>query len=126
MRISDWSSDVFSSDLVVSVSGTSNIRELQQLNGKRHLNIKVVPVKDHTEAFLMVQTDRAAAFVMDDVILAGFVSNAKETADYTISDEVLSVHPYAFLFRRAAPEFKQVGDEAFDAVLQSKNMNGNY
>src|SRR3546814_710289 len=102
------------------------MRELQQLNGKRHLNIKVVPVKDHTEAFLMVQTDRAAAFVMDDVILAGFVSNAKEPADYTISDEVLSVQPYAFMVRRGDPEFKKVVDDALAAVFKSKEMNGIY
>src|SRR3546814_15852229 len=70
----------------------------------------------------MVQTDRAAAFVMDAVILAGFVSNAKEPADYTISDEVLSVQPYAFMVRRGDPEFKNVVDDALAASSEERRV----
>lgn len=111
---------------VASVAGTSNIRELQELNGARNLNIRVVPVKDHAEAFLMVQTDRAVAFVMDDVILAGFVSNAKNPADYAISDEVLSVQPYGFMVRRGDPEFKKVVDGALSSIFKSDEMASIY
>lgn len=111
---------------VVSVAGTSNIKELQELNGKRGLNIKVIPVKDHAEAFLMVQTDRAAAFVMDDVILAGFVSNAKAPSDYVISHESLSVQPYGFMVRRGDPAFKKVVDDALASVFKSSEMSTIY
>lgn len=111
---------------VASVAGTSNIKELQELNGARNLNMKVMPVKDHAEAFLMVQTDRAAAFVMDDVILAGFVSNAKNPADYAISDEMLSVQPYGFMVRKGDPEFKKVVDDALSSVFKSPEMPAFY
>jgi glutamate/aspartate transport system substrate-binding protein len=111
---------------VASVAGTSNIRELQELSGARNLNIKVIPVKDHAEAFLMVQTDRAAAFVMDDVILAGFVSNAKNPAEYEISDEVLSVQPYGFMVRKGDPAFKKIVDDALSSVFKSKEMASIY
>ena len=70
---------------VVSVSGTTNIKQLVELNLARNLGINILAVKDHAEAFLTVETDRAAAFVMDDVILAGFVSGSKDPSDYRIS-----------------------------------------
>lgn len=111
---------------VASVAGTSNIRELQELSGARALNIRVIAVKDHAEAFLMVETDRAAAFVMDDVILAGYVSNAKDPSEYEISKEVLSVQPYGFMVSRGDPAFKNVVDDALASVFKSKEMNAIY
>src|SRR6266404_4230259 len=55
---------------VTSTSGTTNIRQLTEANAGRNLGINIIPAKDHAEAFLLVETDRAAAFVMDDVLLA--------------------------------------------------------
>ena len=64
---------------VVSTSGTTNIVQLNEVNAARKLGINVVAAKDHAEAFLMVETDRAAAFVMDDVILSSFVAASKDS-----------------------------------------------
>ena len=55
---------------VVSTSGTTNIKQLTEANAARNLGINIIPAKDHAEAFLMVETDRAVAFVMDDILLA--------------------------------------------------------
>ena len=55
---------------VVSTSGTTNIKQLNEANAARNLGINIIPAKDHAEAFLMVETDRAVAFVMDDILLA--------------------------------------------------------
>src|SRR3954463_1515827 len=55
---------------VVSTSGTTNIKQLTEANAARNLNVNIIPAKDHAEAFLMVETDRAVAFVMDDILLA--------------------------------------------------------
>jgi glutamate/aspartate transport system substrate-binding protein len=46
------------------------------------------------EAFLMVETGRAAAFVMDDILLYSLVAGSKSPQDYTISVDALSVEPY--------------------------------
>jgi len=54
---------------VVSTSGTTNIKQLTEANAARNLNVNIIPAKDHAEAFLMVETDRAVAFVMDDILL---------------------------------------------------------
>jgi len=111
---------------VVSVSGTSNIKQLQELNGQRNLNLNISAVKDHAEAFLTVETDRAAAFVMDDVILAAFVSNAKDPGAFAISSTPLSLEPYAFMMRKDDPDFKRVVDGALSAVYSSGKINSIY
>lgn len=111
---------------VVSVSGTSNIRQLAELNTARKLGLNILAVKDHAEAFLAVETDRAVAFVMDDVILAGFVSGAKDPSIYAISDEGLSVEPYAFMVRRDDPAFKAVVDGAIAEVFRSGQIAAIY
>ena len=55
---------------MVSASGTTNIKQLNKANTERNLGIKIMPAKDNAEAFLMVETDRAVAYVMDDILLA--------------------------------------------------------
>ena len=67
---------------VVSTAGTTNIKQLTEANGARSLNINIIPAKDHAEAFLMVETDRAVAFVMDDILLASLVAGSKAPDDY--------------------------------------------
>lgn len=111
---------------VVSVSGTSNIKQLAELNGQRSLNMNISAVKDHAEAFLTVETDRAVAFVMDDVILAGFISNAKEPAAYVISPTPLSLEPYAFMMRKDDPAFKKTVDTALASVFSNGKINAIY
>jgi glutamate/aspartate transport system substrate-binding protein len=75
---------------VVSTSGTTNIRQLTQANTARGLNITIIPAKDSPEAFLMVETDRAVAFVMDDILLAALVAGSKAPDDYVISKDAFS------------------------------------
>jgi glutamate/aspartate transport system substrate-binding protein len=81
---------------VVSTSGTTNIKQLTEANAARNLGISIIPAKDHAEAFLMVETDRAVAFVMDDILLASLVAGSKDD-----------------------PAFKKVVDAATAALYQS-------
>ena len=67
---------------VVSTSGTTNIKQLTEANAARNLNINIIPAKDHAEAFLMVETDRAVAFVMDDILLSSLVAGSKDPSAY--------------------------------------------
>src|SRR6201988_3254324 len=67
---------------VVSTSGTTNIKQLNEANSARNLVINIIPAKDHAEAFLIVETDRAAAFVMDDILLASLVAGSKPPGEY--------------------------------------------
>ena len=105
---------------VVSTSGSTNIRQLNEANAARKLGINILTAKDHAEAFLLVETDRAAAFVMDDVLLAGFVASSKDPAAYVISTEAFSMpEPYAIMLRRDDAPFKALVDATTAALYGS-------
>lgn len=108
---------------VVSTSGTTNIKQLTEVNAQRSLGITIVPAKDHAEAFLMVETDRAAAFVMDDILLSSLVASSKDPAAYVISDDAFSKpEPYGIMLRRDDPAFKAVVDKATAGLYQSPEI----
>ena len=105
---------------MVSTAGTTNIKQLTEANAARNLNINIIPAKDHAEAFLMVETDRAVAFVMDDILLASLVAGSKEPDSYLISKDAFSKpEPYGIMLRKDDPAFKKVVDGATAALYQS-------
>jgi glutamate/aspartate transport system substrate-binding protein len=105
---------------VVSTSGTTNIKQLNEANAARGLNINIIPAKDHAEAFLMVESDRAVAFVMDDILLASFVASSKDPSAYVISTDAFSKpEPYGIMVRKDDAPFKKVVDAATAALYQS-------
>ncbi|MBV9560562.1 MAG: amino acid ABC transporter substrate-binding protein [Bradyrhizobium sp.] len=105
---------------VVSTAGTTNIKQLTEANAARHLNANIIPAKDHAEAFLMVETDRAVAFVMDDILLASLVAGSKDPSAYVISSDAFSTpEPYGIMLRRDDPAFKKVVDAATAAIYSS-------
>ena len=105
---------------VVSTSGTTNIKQLTEASAARNLGVNIIPAKDHAEAFLMVETDRAVAFVMDDILLAAFVAGAKDPDTYVISKDAFSKpEPCGIMLRKDDPAFKKVVDGATAALYQS-------
>src|SRR3978361_1130446 len=105
---------------VASTSGTTNIKQLTEANAARNLGINIIPAKDHAEAFLMVETDRAVAFVMDDILLASFVAGSKDPDAYVISTDAFSKpEPHRIMLRKDDPAFKKVVDGATAALYQS-------
>ncbi|HLJ00016.1 MAG TPA: amino acid ABC transporter substrate-binding protein [Bradyrhizobium sp.] len=105
---------------VVATSGTSNIKQLIEANAARNLGINVIHAKDHAEAFLMVENDRAAAFVMDDILLAAFAVGSKNPEAYAISTDAFSKpEPCSIMLRKDDPAFKKVVDAATAALYQS-------
>jgi glutamate/aspartate transport system substrate-binding protein len=111
---------------LVSTSGTSNLKQVTQLNGERNLGMNIMAAKDHAEAFLMVETGRATAFAMDDILLASLAASSKSPADYTITKEALSVEPYGIMLRREDPQFKKAVDTAIENVMKSGEINKIY
>lgn len=111
---------------VVSTSGTSNLKQLTTLNTDQNLGINIITAKDHGEAFLTVETGRAVAFVMDDILLASQAANSKSPSDYQISKEALSVEPYGIMLRKDDPAFKAAVDKAISTVLTSGDINRIY
>jgi glutamate/aspartate transport system substrate-binding protein len=112
---------------VASTSGTTNIKQLNDVNNERKLGINVVPANGHAEAFLMVETGRAVAFVMDDILLASLVASSKSPGDYRISEDAFSLpEPYAIMLRRDDPAFKAVVDAATASLYKSPEIGTIY
>ena len=105
---------------VVSSAGTTNIKQLTEANAARNLNISIIPAKEHEESFLMVETDRAAAVVLDDVLLASFVAGSKDPGAYVMSKDAFSKpEPYGIMLRKDDPAFKKVVDAATAVLFTS-------
>ena len=105
---------------VASSSGTTNIKQLTEANAARNLGINIIPAKEHAESFLMVETDRAVATVLDDILLASFVAGSKDPGAYVISRDAFSKpEPYGITMRKDDPAFKKVADAATAALYKS-------
>jgi glutamate/aspartate transport system substrate-binding protein len=111
---------------VVSTSGTTNIKQITELNTSKNLGLTILTAKDHAESFLMVETGRAVAFVMDDILLYSLVASSKTPSDWVISADALSVEPYGIMLRKDDPSFKKVVDDAMTKVYKSGEINTIY
>ena len=111
---------------IVSTSGSTNIKQATELNAARNLGMNIMAAKDHAEAFLMVETGRAVAFVMDDILLYSLVATAKTPADYVVSAEALSTEPYGIMLRRDDPSFKALVDRTVGGLMQSGEIEKIY
>ena len=111
---------------IVSTAGTTNIKQITELNTEKNLGLTILPAKDHAEAFLMVETGRAAAFVMDDILLAGQIANARNPADYRILPESLRQEPYSMMLRKGDAPFKALVDRAVGAAMKSGEIEKIY
>lgn len=118
--------DDLKGNTIVSTSGTTNIKQINEIGAQRHLDLNIIAAKDHAEAFLMVETDRAAAFVMDDILLYSLVATSKSPDDYVISPDALSIEPYGIMLRREDPAFKKVVDDEMMTTYKSGAINAIY
>lgn len=111
---------------VVATAGSSNIRQITALNAQRKYGMRIAPARDFAEGFLMMSTDRAAAFFLDDITLSGLVANAKTPDEFVISKEPLSVEPYALMMRKDDPAFKKFVDDVLQTTFSSGAINSIY
>ena len=111
---------------VVTTAGTTSERYLRQYNEEKKLNIKIIPAKDHGEAFLLLQNGNAQAFMMDDVLLAGEKAKAKDPAKWEIVGEPQSHEIYGCMVRKNDAAFKNLVDDALKATYASGEINQLY
>ncbi|MGW1421028.1 amino acid ABC transporter substrate-binding protein [Bradyrhizobium manausense] len=111
---------------VVSTIGSTNLKQISELNTQRQLGLTILAAKDNGEAFRMLESDRAAAFVMDDILLYSRMANSENPGAYIVSEEALSVEPYGIMLRRDDPAFKKVVDDALAVVYRSGEIQKIY
>lgn len=104
---------------LASTTGTTNVAVLRAYNAQKNLGINLVYGKDHDESMLLVEGDRAVAFGMDDILLYGWIANAKNPSEWEVVGEALQVEPYAPMVRKDDPEFKKIVDDVIIGMMKS-------
>ena len=104
---------------VATTTGTTSVQTLRKNERASGIDFKEVFGKDHSDSFLLLESGRADAFVMDGAILAGNIATSKNPADFKIVGEVLSVEPIAIMVRKDDAAFKKVGDDSVKEMLKS-------
>jgi glutamate/aspartate transport system substrate-binding protein len=111
---------------VVTNSGSNITRQLARLNAEKNLGLKIMTSKDMSEGFLMVETGRAVSFAMDDILLAGLAANSKTPNEYSITQQAITVEPYAIMMRQNDHAFKNMVDGAIKNLFKSGEINTIY
>lgn len=104
---------------VATTTGTTSVQLLRKNERASGIDFKEVFGKDHADSFLLLESGRADAFVMDGQILAGNIATSKNPADYKIVGEVLSVEPIAIMIRKDDPAMKKLADDTVKAMIKS-------
>lgn len=107
---------------VVVTQGTTNERIIKALSDKENLNIKFLNAKDHGESFLTVESGRAVAFSMDDILLYGLIAKAKSPKDYEVVGDFLSYDPYGQMYRKGDEDFGVVIRRAIARLMSSGDL----
>ena len=107
---------------VATTTGTTSVQLLRKHERANNVDIKELMGKDHADSFLLLESGRADAFVMDGQILAGLIAKSKAPADYKIVGEVINVEPIGIMFRKDDPAFKKAVDDSVKAMLKSGDV----
>jgi len=107
---------------VATTTGTTSVQLLRKHERANGVDFKEVFGKDHAESFLLLESGRADAFVMDSQILAGNIANSKTPADFRIVGEVLNIEPIAIMIRKDDPAFKKLADDTVRDLAKSGEL----
>ena len=107
---------------VATTTGTTSVQTLRKHERANGVEFKELFGKDHADSFLLLESGRADAFVMDGQILAGNISKSKSPADYKIVGEVLSVEPIACMMRKDDPALKKAVDDSIKGMVKSGEL----
>jgi len=111
---------------VVSTTGTTNFQIIRRLNEEQKLGIDLLGAKDHAESALLVQSGRAVAFAMDDILLYGLKASSLQPAELAVVGEAIQVEPYAIMVRRDDPAFKKLVDDTVAGLMKSGEFEALY
>jgi glutamate/aspartate transport system substrate-binding protein len=111
---------------ISTTSGTTSVPLMKAYEKTKSVEVKEIYGKDHAESFLLMADDRAAAFVMDDILLAGQIANSKNPGEFKIIQESLRQEPYSMMLRKDDPQFKALVDSTIGKVMKSGEIEKIY
>ena len=104
---------------VASTTGTTNAQVIRKYSAEKNLDMQLILGKDHDDSLLLVESDRAVAFAMDDILLFGLMANSKNPTSLQVVGDSLQVEPYACMLRKDDPEFKKLVDGTITRLMKS-------
>ena len=108
---------------MATTTGTTSVALLRKNKRAQGIQFNEVYGKDHADSFLLLESGRADAFVMDDNILAGLIASSKSPKDYAIVGETLNVEPIAIMVRKDDPKFKKAVDDYIRGAMKDGELN---
>ena len=111
---------------VVTNQGTTSERILRKMNEEKKMNMQIISAKDYGEGRLTLESGRAVAYMMDDILLAGTRALTVRPSDWTIVGTPQSSEAYGFMMRKDDPAFKQLVDNALSQVMKSGEIRALY
>lgn len=117
--------DLKGKTLVTNAGSTSEVL-LRKMNVEKNMGMSIISAKDHAESFLTLETGRAAAFMMDDVLLYGDRMTAKHPEDWVVVGTPQTFEAYGCMLRKDDPQFKKFVDTVFTKTLTSGEAMGFY
>ena len=111
---------------VASTTGTTNAQVMRKYSADKNLDMQLILGKDHDDAVLLVENDRAVAFAMDEILLYGLKANSKNPDALEVVGDSLQVEPYACMLRKDDPEFKKLVDATIKRLVKSGEFEKMY
>lgn len=111
---------------VSSTTGTTNAQVIRKYSSDKNLDMQLILGKDHDDSLLLVESDRAVAFAMDDILLFGLMANSKNPALLEVVGDSLQVEPYGCMLRKDDPEFKKLVDGTISRMMKSGEFSKLY
>lgn len=111
---------------VVTTVGTTSFRLLKEAEKGKSIDASNLNGKDHSDSFLFLESGRAQAFVLDDILLAGLIGNSKNPKDFAIVGESLRTENQSLMYRKDDPKFKALVDRVVGGLMKSGEMDSLY
>jgi len=111
---------------VVSTTGTTNYQVLRNINSEQNIGFELIGAKDHADALLIVESGRADAFGMDDILLYGLRASSKDPKQLVVVGDPIQVEPYAIMLRKDDPQFKVLVDGVIANLMKSGEFDKMY
>lgn len=111
---------------IVTTSGSTSVQTLRKSERTNGFDLKIMFGKDHADSFLLLESGRADAFVMDGSLLAGLIAKSRTPGDFKLVGEVLSVEPIAIMLRKDDAPFKKAVDDSLKQMMKSGELTRIY
>ena len=111
---------------VVSTTGTTNYQVLRNINSEQNIGFELIGAKDHADALLIVESGRADAFGMDDILLYGLRASSKDPKQLVVVGDPIQVEPYAIMLRKDDPQFKSLVDGVLANLIKTGEFDKLY